>query len=72
MSERRVRTNAKQTAKGEFYFDVTSETTEDDDNISNIQIVDETADDCVEAVKSLEKKFLAEGFKIVKPKEDKK
>jgi len=71
MSETRIRTNAKQTAKGEWYFDVTTETVEDSDMVSNSQIVDVTAEECVIAVKKLQEKFIADGHKIVKPKEDK-
>ncbi len=57
--ERRIRTNAKQTSKGEWYFDVTAET----DNVGD------STSATVEAVRQLQEKFINSGHKIVKPKE---
>lgn len=55
--EPRLRVNAKQTSKGEFYFDCTAEIPEESP--------DKVARLCLETVQAAEKKFLDAGKKIV-------
>jgi len=70
--EKRIRVNAKQTSKGEWYFDVTAETiTSNDGYVTNI--VNAVSVDCLEAVTKLEEKFRSAGHKLVTDeKKDKK
>jgi len=51
----RIRINAKQTSKGEWYFDITAET---DD-------VEASADRLIAAVQATEKRFIEDNRKLV-------
>lgn len=55
--EPRLRVNAKQTAKGEFYFDCTAEIPE--------EFPEKVAGLCLRTVQAAERKFLDAGKKIV-------
>ena len=55
MDQPRIRINAKQTSKGEWYFDATAET---DD-------VETSADKLIAAVKATEKRFVDDGRALV-------
>ena len=58
----RIRINAKQTSKGEWYFDVTAE----------MSTVEDSAIALLAAVEGAQKKFKEAGKKIVPDTEDKK
>lgn len=55
METPRIRVNAKQTSKGDWYFEATAET---DD-------VEASADILIAAVKATEKRFIDDGRKLV-------
>ena len=71
--EKRIRVNAKQTSKGEWYFDITAETTITSEDGRATNIVNAVSVDCLEAVTKLEEKFRSAGHKLVTDeKKDKK
>lgn len=55
METPRIRINAKQTSKGEWYFDLTAETND----------VEASADRLIAAVKATEKRFVDDNRKLV-------
>lgn len=50
----RIRINSKQTAKGEWYFDITAETGD----------IESSANKLIAAVKAAEERFIADGRKV--------
>lgn len=59
MTEKRIRVNAKSTAKGLWYLDVTVEIIDEEVKASDIDIIS--------VIKEKEKEFLADGRKLVEP-----